>query len=149
MRVTVPARHFRRCFNANVALLRNLIDQILRHAQGKTSPTHQHDHFSRIVRKKYRRLASGVPSPNHEYLFPGDTGGLLARGAIEYSTAKEAVQPGNFDSMPIDSSRQQNCACPYAISAIQLHPITHIGGENRFDAASDGNLRAEPMRLLD
>ena len=84
---------------------RDLRNQVLRHAQGEASATHQHDYFGSIIREEHRRLAGRVTSSDHEYPLPSDTMGLLTRGAVEYSPAKQAVQSGNFDPVPLDAGR--------------------------------------------
>src|ERR1700691_1464735 len=88
-------------FDANVALPRDLRDQVLRHAQGETSTTHQHDYFGSIIREEHRRLASRVTSSDHEYPLPSYAMGLLTRGAVKYSPTEQAIHPGDLDPVPL------------------------------------------------
>src|ERR1700734_3906838 len=104
MLVTTHTGNFRPCFDANVALFRDLRDQVSRHAQGETSTTHQHDHLSSIIGEEDRGLASGVPASDHEHPLPSDTVGLLTRGPVQYAPAKQTVQSRNFDPMPMESN---------------------------------------------
>src|ERR1700756_1721066 len=103
MLFTMHTGNFRPCFDTNVALLRDLRDQVSRHAQGETSTTQKHDHLSSIIGEEDRGLASRVPASDHEYPLPSDTMGLLTRGAIKYAPAGSANKdlPGVLTLRPM------------------------------------------------
>jgi hypothetical protein len=52
--------------------------------------------------------------------------GLMTRRPVQYAAALQTLQSRNFDPMPIDTGREQDRASPYALSAIQFHPITGL-----------------------
>ena len=66
-------------FDADVGLVVDLLDQVLRHALCKSGTAYKHDHFGSIAGVEDGGLSGGVTTPNDENTFPRDGNTVKAR----------------------------------------------------------------------
>src|SRR5579862_7588986 len=88
----------------NVGSLANLLDEILRHADGEGTPAHQHDHAAGIFREEHGGLASRVSAADDEDVFILTGSGFSHCCAIVNAGSLQAFEPRNLKFAIRDAS---------------------------------------------
>jgi hypothetical protein len=148
--VALGAHDFGVGLHADVLLLRDLPDQVLRHRQLEILAAHQHDDLRRVVGEEDGGLAGGVSAADDEDLLADDVDGLIARGAVEHTAALELIHAFGVKSAPVHAGGQHDDAGGDAVAAVELHAVLVVlDGLQLLNAAGHHDLRAEAAGLLE
>jgi len=135
--------------DADVGLVVDLLDEVLRHGLGETGSSNDHDDFRGVAGVEDGGLAGGVTSPDDEDATAGDGDSVEAGGTVEDTSAEEFVVSGEFEAMPGDSGGEEEDGGGEAISSVEGDAVASVECLDFFYVALDEHLDTEMFDLLE
>src|ERR1700679_520826 len=135
--------------DADVGLVVDLLDQVLRHALCKSGTAYKYDHFGSIAGVEDGGLSGGVTTPNDENTFPRDVNTVQARGSIKDAAAEEFIMAFKLEAMPGNASGQQEDSGADAVAAVEDDAVAAVLRLDLIDIALEEHLDTEAFGLLE